>query len=483
MNLSVSGATRPAPLPLGNNPLPSDAKEPHHDNSYIEDNDNAYPYPDDPDNPDNPDNAKGVLVEEPLIRVPPDDAKGPPKPPGNDGGAGMPLFDAHPTLRNIYLRTWAQYAFNHATQDSVQLILESHKLALMANAQYLPQLLVEEIQQMPLTLRSLERRLGMDHSELIRIYPVCPEPTCGRQYTMEQLYQLPNPQCTWNVGEQCLGILYTERLLANGTIKRSPSKSFPYIPLPAALGCLLSRPGMSKLCQHWRNNNNPNDEPTENPTRPQDPVEWFNNMPVNQQFSDISKGWGWRAHATGLTQQFINGNLTLNANGYQANKGDYTAGGSYTSNRVYIVINNLPYFKRNLFENTILAMVLPGPTEPKDYAFDQMMEPLIDNLISLSNGMSSIELPVHNAETGEIQDQCVYANLSVLVVDWIARIKCIGHVGATSKENHCPYCKLRACLLSTEQGYDHEVYDLCKPHKHLQHKHRWLCAEWCRAPL
>ncbi|QRW24950.1 Retrotransposon-derived protein PEG10 [Rhizoctonia solani] len=145
MNLSVSGATRPAPLPLGNDPLPSDAKEPHHDDPYIEDDDNADTYPDNPDNPDNPDDPEGVLVEEPPIRVPPDDAKGPPGPPGNDAGAGMPLFDAHPTLRNIYLRTWAQYAFNHATQDSVQAILESHKLALMANAQYLPQPLVKEI--------------------------------------------------------------------------------------------------------------------------------------------------------------------------------------------------------------------------------------------------------------------------------------------------------------------------------------------------
>ncbi|KAF8756110.1 hypothetical protein RHS01_05000 [Rhizoctonia solani] len=180
-------------------------------------------------------------------------------------------------------------------------------------------------------------------------------------------------------------------------------------------------------------------------------------MPANQRFSDISKGWGWRAHATGLTQQFIDGNLTLNADGYQANGGNYTAGGSYTSNGVYIVINNLPYFERNLFKNTILAMVLPGPTEPKDYVFDQMMEPLIDNLISLSNG---VDLLVHDAKTGEIQDQRVYANLLVLVVDWIARIKSTG------------------LFAVNWQGYDHEGYDLCNPHKHLQDKHQWLRAEW-----
>jgi hypothetical protein len=71
---------------------------------------------------------------------------------------------------------------------------------------------------------------------------------------------------------------------------------------------------------------------------------------------------------------------------YQPNKGKYTAGGSYTSNGAYIVVNNLPYFERNLIENMILVMVLPGPKEPKDYAFEQMMEPLVNNLILLSNG-------------------------------------------------------------------------------------------------
>ncbi|GAB1526351.1 hypothetical protein RhiTH_009518 [Rhizoctonia solani] len=229
----------------------------------------------------------------------------------------------------------------------------------------------------------------------MRIYPVCPEPTCSKRYTTEQLYQLPKPRCTRNVGERCPGVLYTERLLADGTIKRSLSKSFPYIPLPAALGRLLSRPGMSELCQHWRNDDNPEDEPTKNPPRPQDPVEWFDDMPANQRFSEC-EGGGWTAPNLVVVcpQIFLFSSLTLpsltlNVDGYQANGGNYTAGGSYTSNGVYIVINNLPYFERNLFENTILAMVLPGPTEPKDYAFDQMMEPLIDNLISLSNGMPS----------------------------------------------------------------------------------------------
>ncbi|KAF8752758.1 hypothetical protein RHS01_07483 [Rhizoctonia solani] len=454
MNLSVSGATRPAPLPLGNDPLPSDAKEPHHDDPYIEDDNNADTYPDDPDNPDNPDDPEECWwrsLQSVSHQMMP---------------RGLP--DLRAMMRGpvcLYLMLTQLCGTSTCALGLISQIGTYGQRAIP------PPAACQEIRQMPLTLRLLERRLGMDHSELMRIYPVCPEPTCGKRYTTEQLYQLPEPRCTWNVGERC-PVFYTQSVYSPMVLS---SVARPNCFL-TSLSLLLS----VVYC----------------PARPQDPVEWFDDMPANQRFSDISEGWGWRAHATGLTRQFIDGeyvdlpagdfplslarlplglSLTLNADGYQANGGNYTAGGSYTSNGVYIVINNLPYFERNLFENTILAMVLPGPTEPKDYAFDQMMEPLIDNLISLSNG---VDLPVHNAETGEIQDRRVYANLLVLVVDWIARIKCTGHVGATAEENHCPYCKLRACLLSTGRGYDHEGYDLCDPHEHLQDKHRWLRAEW-----
>lgn len=56
-------------------------------------------------------------------------------------------------------------------------------------------------------------------------------------------------------------------------------------------------------------------------------------------------------------------------------------------NGVYIVVNNLPFYLRFLFENMILAIVMPGPHEPKGYALDQILEPLVDDLIALANGM------------------------------------------------------------------------------------------------
>ncbi|KAF8594306.1 hypothetical protein BDV93DRAFT_401515, partial [Ceratobasidium sp. AG-I] len=59
----------------------------------------------------------------------------------------------------------------------------------------------------------------------------------------------------------------------------------------------------------------------------------------------------------------------------------------YSVNGAYIVVNNLPFYMRTLIENMILAIVLPGPKEPKGYALDQMLEPLVDDLIALMNGM------------------------------------------------------------------------------------------------
>ncbi|KAG8742079.1 hypothetical protein FRC11_014513, partial [Ceratobasidium sp. 423] len=118
-------------------------------------------------------------------------------------------------------------------------------------------------------------------------------------------------------------------------------------------------------------------------------------------------------------------------------------------------------------------MVIPGPHEPKGFMFEQMLEPLIEDLKKLARGMV---LLVYNSNTGEIEQRLVYANLSVLIVNWIARIKCTGHVGVTAENNHCLYCKIPQCLLATAQGYQPDGYELRDPHQHLQDKHRGLRA-------
>jgi hypothetical protein len=60
--------------------------------------------------------------------------------------------------------------------------------------------------------------------------------------------------------------------------------------------------------------------------------------------------------------------------------------GKYTTNGVYLAINNLPFHLRTLIENIMLVIVMPGPKEPTAYEYDQMLKPLIDDLIKLEKG-------------------------------------------------------------------------------------------------
>jgi hypothetical protein len=60
----------------------------------------------------------------------------------------------------------------------------------------------------------------------------------------------------------------------------------------------------------------------------------------------------------------------------------------YSVQGVYIVINNLPSEIRNSHENMMLACVMPGPREPSHFEFNQILEPVIDELIQLGKGRS-----------------------------------------------------------------------------------------------
>ncbi|KAF8597818.1 hypothetical protein BDV93DRAFT_392464, partial [Ceratobasidium sp. AG-I] len=53
----------------------------------------------------------------------------------------------------------------------------------------------------------------------------------------------------------------------------------------------------------------------------------------------------------------------------------------------YLVINNLPRHKRFLLENICLAIVMPGPNKPSNYALVQMLEPLVGELLHLKQGV------------------------------------------------------------------------------------------------
>jgi hypothetical protein len=66
-----------------------------------------------------------------------------------------------------------------------------------------------------------------------------------------------------------------------------------------------------------------------------------------------------------------------------------------------MIINNLPRHLRFLRENMALVLIFPGPHEPNDYMLEQIMEPLIDELLVLQKGgyfaylSVDLDLPTH----------------------------------------------------------------------------------------
>ncbi|KAG8724752.1 hypothetical protein FRC09_014817 [Ceratobasidium sp. 395] len=209
-------------------------------------------------------------------------------------------------LRSIYLQTWALYAFGQATHDTIQATLKSHQLALRATAQYgaFPPELIAQIKNMALTLHALERPIDMDFSESIMVFGACPIEGYSKRCALEQIAALPNPRCIRHVADLCCsGVLYTEKTLADGTRKQTPTKQIPYDSLPHALSCLSSRSGVPDSMQPWRI---PDDKPVDAdrldngnipPLAAQD---WFDAMGPDRPFGTISEGCKWRTEATGL---------------------------------------------------------------------------------------------------------------------------------------------------------------------------------------
>ncbi|QRV80645.1 hypothetical protein RhiJN_08660 [Ceratobasidium sp. AG-Ba] len=143
------------------------------------------------DIPGEPGGEPAQPINHAKIFVPPPDLGGDPEPPDEEDRYAA--FGEHPTLRNIYFCTWIRAAFYGATHDDIQATLESHKLSLesLTHIAPLPDDFLENIGKMPRTLRSLERRIGMDFSGLLTVYVLCPD--CGKRYSPEHFANLHGP--------------------------------------------------------------------------------------------------------------------------------------------------------------------------------------------------------------------------------------------------------------------------------------------------
>lgn len=62
--------------------------------------------------------------------------------------------------------------------------------------------------------------------------------------------------------------------------------------------------------------------------------------------------------------------------------------GKYSCGAMYATILNNPTEKRFLREETILVCVIPGPTEPSLEQLNSIIEPFVEEMMLLKNGMS-----------------------------------------------------------------------------------------------
>lgn len=117
---------------------------------------------------------------------------------------------------------------------------------------------------------------------------------------------------------------------------------------------------------------------------------------------------------------------------------------------------------------------MPGPNEPNDYALDQILEPLVDELLQLKQGAYldlfkmqfhcsgnlGVRMTIRRGNPPVHEEELVHGELSQHIADLIARIKMGGGAGVKSELNFCLYCHTRLSSLSVPAGYMREGMSL-----------------------
>ncbi|CDO73032.1 hypothetical protein BN946_scf185007.g86 [Trametes cinnabarina] len=349
-------------------------------------------------------------------------------------------LNEHPLIRNAYVHVYVASVVHGATKDLCKHLLDGYFsmfAALPATAGYE----VGGLEDMARTLRTVERRLGVDPDRYITFYFCCN--ICWDHHHPLKLYQLAGAFCP---RDGCPGVLFTEKVMADGDIKRIPVKVIPTTDLITSLYRIASRPDRVADWNAWRGDS---DEARQTPPLEQD--DWPGWTDPSYRMFDIMDGWRWRTIAAGLqrrrggcwgindidvdglNQQFValpNG-LVLQINldwRFRATKK-----GGYSVGAVYITICNNPRAIRFRREETILYCVIPGPQEPTTDHLNSILLPLIKELQRLYGGIS---FQISDDDEPEL----LHAFLNNITSDLPAAHKLNGLRGHTSNAFMCDMC-------------------------------------------
>lgn len=209
----------------------------------------------------------------------------------SDDEQGLPpAFADHPAVRNAYIRAFVAAVFEHANTNAVRLMLDGSKVFTQSLQAANPDVEIAGLEDFAVTLRTVERRLGVDPDRLVRYHFACTE--CWMVRPRRALASLHSPNCT---ADNCNGLLYTLKRTANGKEKRVPLRVVPYVFPHTVIKRMMLRPGKFNLLQHWRG---VGDQPRVLP--PANRRGFENDATVMR---DIYDGWGWRAIQAGLRRR------------------------------------------------------------------------------------------------------------------------------------------------------------------------------------
>ncbi|KAH9834853.1 uncharacterized protein C8Q71DRAFT_710648 [Rhodofomes roseus] len=387
-----------------------------------------------------------------------------------------PAFSEAPVIRNAYIEAFISATFDHATHEAVQRSLKSHQRTIASldrrHGQETPGL-----DKMALTLRTVERRLGIDPDQCIVYYFLCN--VCWFRHHPSELYKLDSPDCTQ---DGCSGTLFTAKVMSNKKTKRIPVKIFPVTPLKQALQRILLRPGKYEEFQHWRKEG---DEPGRVPPLTARGMDAFEDPSVRMQ--DVYDGWGWRAIQAGLKrrrggkwdvedvdvheihQRFVSlpCGLVLMFN-IDCKRSHHSTGA------VYVTICNNPRHKRFLREESILVSGIPGPHEPSLEQLNHILEPFVQDVKELEDGelLSNLCNRVLMKVHGKEGVHPIHGTLYIDASDLPASRKAAGLRGPTSKDFMCCYCYQSFDSLTTADAFDSETFRLRDDWRFLKYAFR-----------
>ncbi|KAI0046864.1 hypothetical protein FA95DRAFT_1493337, partial [Auriscalpium vulgare] len=456
----------------------SNLSEPHDNSDPLDDEYDDLPG----DEPDGSDDEGIELADDPLFRHNDAILENPHNNDNMDDGDALlddlvpPAFSEHSAIRNSYVFSFVNAAYGGATHAQTHNTLLSQRGAMRAaysaSGNQIPADLRDDLKNMAMTLRTVEKRLGVDPDDVLVYYALCPD--CFKRYTLEAISKLRRPRCQ---ADGCDGVLYTTKRNVRDEEKRHPTKLMAYHPLIAALRMFFRRPGKYEECQHWRRD----EEDDWEDAPPVDRDEWGRTHDPQAMQSDIYDGYLWRSLIAGTRRDWNEDRTKVEESTTPEETRRFVAlpcglvlcifvdwmsskkRGSHSSGAVFVSIQNLPRSKRYLRENIFLLFMIPGPREPTSRELNGLLDLVADEISQLEAG---ILFDVY----GHDEQEWVNACCPMGTLDTPARLSTGGYVPFNTEDFLCIICKQRFSSLVDPCCFDPDTFQYRDYDKELRYK-------------